>query len=73
MPIYEYFCGTCQYRFDELVGEEVPKYIDCRCGEKAEKLFALPGGYQMNSGGSSTRPKNSGSKPSKKLNFKDNK
>ena len=41
MPIYEYVCATCEYKFDKLqsmsaVGADCP-----RCGQPAKKAISL--------------------------------
>jgi putative FmdB family regulatory protein len=43
MPIYEYECLSCGYRFDELQGFSDPAVESCpKCGEKVRKLFFPP-------------------------------
>lgn len=61
MPLYDFLCGSCGHIFTELVPSDVTKF-DCphECGQTAERLPPLIGGYQGNTGSASTRPKNSG-------------
>ena len=34
MPIYEYFCPSCEKKFEELVYETKPKVVSCpKCGK----------------------------------------
>lgn len=61
-PLREYLCDSCGHQFDEIVpAGHSYKHYKCRCGEEAEVLPSMIGGYQGNMGGSSTRPKNSAS------------
>lgn len=70
MPIIEFLCRDCGYRFEDIIpqhydpdhdGNECPHCESKRC----EKLFPVTGGYSMNSGPSSVRPKGAGSRPRK--------
>lgn len=68
-PIREYLCNYCGHQFEEVQWTIVPEEYEtteCRCGSRAKVLPALIGGYFGNTGGSSTRPKNSTSMPKKK-------
>lgn len=61
MPIRDLLCRECQMEWEELVREgERPTCTKCDSLD-IEVLPALVGGYQMSSGGSSTRPKRAGS------------
>ena len=41
MPIYEYLCSTCQYKFDKLQ-PMVESGCDCpRCGQPAKRAISL--------------------------------
>ena len=46
MPIYEYRCKKCGYKFEELVlpGEEEPKVCP-KCGGELERLFGTGVGF----------------------------
>lgn len=63
-PIREYICIDCGHEQEHVVsdGGETPQCCHCE-STKMEKLFSITGGYKMNSGGSSTRPKGAGSRP----------
>jgi putative FmdB family regulatory protein len=43
MPIYEYYCQSCEKRFEELVFETKPAVIHCpECGTKeVNRLISL--------------------------------
>ena len=41
MPIYEYVCVSCSYKFDKLQKMEVPG-ADCeRCGQPSKRAISL--------------------------------
>ena len=41
MPIYEYVCATCEYKFDTLQAMDAPG-ADCpRCSQPARKAISL--------------------------------
>ena len=44
MPIYDYFCKTCDHSFDVLQKISEPKLIDCpKCGESTlKKMLSAP-------------------------------
>ncbi len=56
----DYKCLKCDTKFEYLDGDDndPPKCKDCGSQEIEKQLTYA--GYNMNSGGSSTRPKNSG-------------
>lgn len=65
-PLRDFLCMDCNYEFEELVAPyEDDTKIGCpRCeGDRVEKMFPVTGGYQMDSGPSSVRPKGAGSRP----------
>ena len=68
MPIYEYLCLKCGHQFDNLELPSESGNAQCPHCESynCEKLLSAHGGYQMSSGGGSTRPKSAGSFRSKK-------
>jgi putative FmdB family regulatory protein len=57
MPIYEYFCETCQCRFEKLVFASDHTEPDCPacCGKNVRKLMSAgsirPAGIPTGSGG----------------------
>lgn len=69
MPIREFLCMDCNHNFEALIHayEEGEFKVKCeRCeSEQVERQFPVTGGYHMNSGGSSTRPRGAGSRPKK--------
>jgi len=78
MPIYEYKCNSCGYRFDRLQSfSEEPVKVCPRCGGNVRKLishssFILKGtgwyatDYARKNGGSSSSTSASNSNPSTK-------
>ena len=60
-PIYEFQCRSCGHIFEEIVYalEGTIPCPQCESG-KTDKLVSAHGGYQMSSGGSSTRPRRAG-------------
>lgn len=61
-PIREIQCGDCSHIFEEILrlGDPKPPCVQC----DSKKTVILPsahGGYTMNSGPSSVRPKGAGS------------
>lgn len=61
MPIYEFLCKDCGHVFDELVKDRDKKVACPHCEtDRTEKLISAHGGYNMASGGSSTRPRQAG-------------
>lgn len=66
MPIREFQCRDCMHIFETVVdrNSDPDVEVECRCGStKVDRLISVTGGYKMNSGGSSTRPKSAGSRP----------
>ncbi len=65
MPIYEYLCSKCAHVFEEFVRPSELHSFSAKCphceDELCERLPSAHGGYKMNSGPSSVRPKNAGS------------
>jgi predicted nucleic acid-binding Zn ribbon protein len=76
MPLREYVCKECGKVQEHLVRSTDPEPLcDAQTGPKTtsagvvmgtcdgalSQLLTAPGGYQMNSGGSSTRPRRAGS------------
>ena len=41
MPIYEYVCGTCKYKFDKLQPMGAPDADCSRCGQPAKRAISL--------------------------------
>ncbi len=42
MPIYEYFCHSCDHEFEEIIfGDELPECPKCHA-EKCQKLISRP-------------------------------
>ena len=68
-PIREYLCRDCGHQFEEIRGND-PEEADPKCPHecegKVERLPALPGGYFMNSGSASTKPRTTTRRPSGK-------
>lgn len=62
MPRYEYQCGGCGHEFEETLkhSDPTPPCPHCEDDARVVKLVSAPGGYQMNSGGGSTRPRQAG-------------
>ncbi len=56
MPIFEYYCSSCDYKFEELVQGDRDKKIPCpKCGTfSTEKLMSAIGSIAM--GGSQSTP-----------------
>jgi len=69
MPLYEFLCRECGHTWEDMVraSEEDEVVINCPHCEsyKLDRLFPMIGGYFMNSGPSSVRPKGAGSTPKK--------
>ncbi len=43
MPIYEYLCGTCDYRFEVQQKVSDPPLTTCsRCGNRVSKVISAP-------------------------------
>jgi putative FmdB family regulatory protein len=63
MPIYVYNCSDCGQSFDELVRKSDDEPSECKhCKSSAiAKGITAPGGYHMDSGPSSVRPRGAGS------------
>lgn len=64
-PIRDFLCMSCGHEWEDIV--RIDSAVPCpHCeSHKVEKLPALVGGYQMSSGGGSTRPRHAGSFKSK--------
>jgi putative FmdB family regulatory protein len=64
MPIFEYYCSACDYKFEELVQGDRDKKISCpKCGTSStEKLMSAIGGIAM--GGNQSTPCGSSGCPS---------
>jgi putative FmdB family regulatory protein len=61
-PLYDFRCTKCEHTFETIAGpQEAPPCPKCKDSEFIERCITAPGGYQMNSGGSSTRPRSAGS------------
>lgn len=63
MALYDYWCVACKRIFEVffMPKERAKNTEKCpKCGSKAERRPGL-GGYKMNSGPSSVRPKQAGS------------
>lgn len=64
MPIREYICLDCGHEQEHVVSHDGEHPLCCHCdSNRLEKLFSITGGYKMNSGPSSVRPKGAGSRP----------
>lgn len=61
MPIYDFYCKHCDKAFDELVLVGTQKARCRTCKKLAKKQISAHAGYQMSSGGASTRPSRAGS------------
>ena len=50
MPIFEYYCSACDYKFEELVQGDREKKIPCpKCGTSStEKLMSAIGAIYRN-------------------------
>lgn len=61
-PLYDWQCNGCGHEFEQREESSI-KTVNCpHCDTNtAQRLPSLFGGYQGNFGGSSTRPKQSGS------------
>jgi putative FmdB family regulatory protein len=68
MPIREFLCKDCGHVFEEIVRTyEEPNVMCTHCETyNCEKLVSTFGGYAMNSGPSSVRPKQAGAFRGKK-------
>ena len=62
MPIREVQCGECGHIWEEILraGDNAPNCPHCE-STKTVTLISAHGGYNMNSGPSSVRPKGAGS------------
>jgi putative FmdB family regulatory protein len=62
MPIYSYLCQSCQGTFDELVRKPDDEPAKCPYCESVEigRTVTAHGGYAMDSGPASVRPKGAG-------------
>jgi len=61
-PLRDFRCTKCEHAFEALAKEyEAAPCPKCKDSENIERCITAPGGYQMSSGGSSTRPKRAGS------------
>ncbi len=67
MPLRDYLCLECGHQFEELLNSY--DHVDVNCPHcettRVERLPPITGGYKMNSGPSSVRPKGAGSRPRK--------
>lgn len=63
MPLREYHCLECGHVFENLERTPEDKPTQCaQCGAgQIEQLVSAHGGYSMNSGPSSVRPRGAGS------------
>jgi putative FmdB family regulatory protein len=60
-PIYEFKCEKCDNLFSSVQKMEDPAPVCDNCGAPTYKQVSAYGGYHMNSGPSSIRPKGAGS------------
>lgn len=58
MPIYVYYCVSCEEFWDEILPMPGPPWIECpKCGDRAYKQVSAHGGYTINGDNSaSTKP-----------------
>lgn len=63
MPIFEYKCKACGNVFDELVRkpDDEPSFCKYCASCEIERTVTSHGGYAMDSGPASVRPKGAGS------------
>jgi putative FmdB family regulatory protein len=40
MPLYEYFCNTCEYFFEELLKKDIPNRRCPNCGKAAHRIIS---------------------------------
>lgn len=73
MPIFSYHCRSCGFEWDDIRPYDPDETtIECPHCETntGDKVPTIPGGYSMDSGGASTKPRRAASKGSgKKLNL----
>ena len=62
-PIHEYLCADCGEKKDELIRKAEDEPTQCpSCGSaQYTKQVSAHGGYEMNSGPASVRPRGAGS------------
>ena len=52
MPIYEYYCGDCNYKFEELKSIKESQSSECpKCNKLAKRQVSLPGGLVFKGSG----------------------
>lgn len=69
MPIRDFNCRACDYTWERLVvGNEEPQACPNCESTAISRLPSMVGGYKMNSGGGSTRPRQAGSFKKKEKN-----
>lgn len=62
MPLRDFECTACGHEEKDQYVRRGQESTTCsKCGQYMVAKTALVGGYKMNSGGSSTRPRNAGS------------
>jgi putative FmdB family regulatory protein len=66
MPIKEYQCLKCEHVWETILGVDEEAKECPECGGEPERKVASHGGYFMNSGPSSVRPRGAGSFKRKK-------
>jgi putative FmdB family regulatory protein len=55
MPIYEYICAVCGYRFERLESFDADKQVKCpQCGDTANRQLSTGTGVVMNNRVSTT-------------------
>lgn len=65
MPIKEFSCTACGHIFEDIkkVGDDTVAPCPQCDSLKVEPMISITGGYHMNSGPSSVRPRGAGSRP----------
>jgi len=52
MPIYEYYCENCDFKFELLQSIKADQSAECpKCNRLAKRQISLPGGLQFKGSG----------------------